>query len=73
VNAVARPRSHDHEADADTTTEAAGAAAGAALTGRTREHKLVHLGGDPTLVGRLVSVRIEHAGPYALRGTLVGE
>jgi len=40
------------------------------LSGRTRENKLVHLSGDPALLGRLVSVRVEHAGPYALRGVL---
>jgi tRNA-2-methylthio-N6-dimethylallyladenosine synthase len=39
-----------------------------ALAGRTRHNKLVHLAGDPTLVGRMVSVRIDHAGPFALRG-----
>ena len=84
VSAVARARSHDHEAQtqapADTARATAGATAGAAadgaaadaaLTGRTRENKLVHLVGDRALVGRLVSVRIQHAGPYALRGTLV--
>ena len=41
------------------------------LSGRSRGNKLVHLSGDPSLVGRAVVVRIEHAGPYALRGTLV--
>ena len=42
------------------------------LSGRTRGNKLVHLAGDAALVGREVAVRIEHAGPYALRGALVG-
>ena len=42
------------------------------LSGRTRTNKLVHLAGDAHLVGREVTVRIEHAGPYALRGALVG-
>jgi len=42
------------------------------LSGRTRSNKLVHLVGDPALVGRAVVVRVEHAGPYALRGALVG-
>jgi tRNA-2-methylthio-N6-dimethylallyladenosine synthase len=41
------------------------------LGGRTRHNKLVHLAGRADLVGRLVSVRVEHAGPYSLRGTLV--
>ena len=50
------------------------------VSGRTREHKLVHVAGATAregagataaeLLGRLVTVRIEHAGPYALRGTL---
>jgi tRNA-2-methylthio-N6-dimethylallyladenosine synthase len=42
-----------------------------ALAGRTRHNKLVHLAGDPDLVGHPVRVRIEHAGPFALRGRLV--
>ncbi len=42
-----------------------------ALVGRTRHNKLVHLAGDPALVGRTVTVRIEHAGPFALRGRMV--
>ena len=45
---------------------------GSRLSGRTRGNKLVHLAGDEALVGREVMVRIEHAGPYALRGALVG-
>jgi tRNA-2-methylthio-N6-dimethylallyladenosine synthase len=40
------------------------------LTGRTRGNKLVHVAGDPSLIGRLVRVRVDHAGPYALRGVL---
>ena len=40
------------------------------LAGRSREGKLVHVAGAPTLVGELVRVRVEHGGPYALRGTL---
>jgi tRNA-2-methylthio-N6-dimethylallyladenosine synthase len=42
-----------------------------ALAGRTRHNKLVHLSGDPALVGRAVTVRIEFAGPFALRGRIV--
>jgi hypothetical protein len=41
------------------------------VSGRTRQNKLVHLAGDPGLVGRLVRARIDHAGPYALRGSIV--
>jgi tRNA-2-methylthio-N6-dimethylallyladenosine synthase len=42
-----------------------------ALAGRTRHNKLVHLAGDPALVGHRVRVHVEHAGPFALRGRLV--
>ncbi len=42
-----------------------------ALAGRTRHNKLVHLAGHPSLVGRTVAVRIDHAGPFALRGRAV--
>jgi tRNA-2-methylthio-N6-dimethylallyladenosine synthase len=42
-----------------------------ALAGRTRHNKLVHLAGDPDLVGRPVRVHVEYAGPFALRGHLV--
>ncbi len=65
VDAVTPPRSHDHD-DADSGSAAP------RVTGRSREHKLVHLDGDAGLVGRLVTVRIDGAGPYALIGTLVG-
>jgi tRNA-2-methylthio-N6-dimethylallyladenosine synthase len=43
-----------------------------ALAGRTRHNKLVHLAGDPALVGRRVTVHVDYAGPFALRGRLVG-
>ncbi len=66
VDTIVPPRSHEHEA------AAAGTTPGTTLSGRTRENKLVHLRGDTDLLGRLVAVRVEHAGPYALRGTLVG-
>ena len=62
VDAVATPRTHDHDAG--------GATDGPRVTGRTRGNKLVHLVGDASLVGREVGVRIDHAGPYALRGAL---
>jgi tRNA-2-methylthio-N6-dimethylallyladenosine synthase len=76
IDTIVAPRSHAHE-DADAGPDPAlggrwdrlpdGAVR---LSGRTREHKLVHLAGPADLFGRLVDVRIEHAGPYALRGTL---
>lgn len=68
VDAVTPPRNHDHDEAAASGVPAAGRR----VSGRSREHKLVHLAGGPELVGRLVAARIEHAGPYALRGTLVG-
>jgi len=66
VEAVTPPRSHEHDA------EPTDSGPGVALNGRTREHKLIHVAGDPSLVGRIVAARVEHAGPYALRGTIVG-
>jgi tRNA-2-methylthio-N6-dimethylallyladenosine synthase len=72
VDAVTPPRSHDHEDESDSPGEPTAGAAKPRLSGRSREHKLVHLTGDVGLVGRLVQVRIENAGPYALRGAIVG-
>jgi tRNA-2-methylthio-N6-dimethylallyladenosine synthase len=71
VDTIVPPRSHDHDEAADsapiaTTTPGAGAVA---LSGRTRQNKLVHLIGPTDWIGRLVDVRVEHAGPYSLRGT----
>jgi tRNA-2-methylthio-N6-dimethylallyladenosine synthase len=75
VDAVVPPRSHDHDDEADGTAESRDAFAHLPeglvhLTGRSRENKLVHLAGPATLVGRLADVRVDHAGPYALRGSL---
>ena len=67
VDAVSTPRPHGHDQPAEGVAEQS-----PNLTGRTRGNKLVHLAGDPTLIGRTVPVRIEHAGPYALRGALAG-
>lgn len=77
VETVARDRSHEHEEHAADGEGSAprGVQPGpgqVALSGRTRGNKLVHLAGDATWVGSLVGVRIDHAGPYALRGTTVG-
>jgi tRNA-2-methylthio-N6-dimethylallyladenosine synthase len=76
VDQVIPPRSHDHDEDAEGSAEARDAFAHlpdgvAHLVGRSRESKLVHVAGDPSLLGVLVRVRVEHGGPYALRGTLV--
>ena len=42
------------------------------LAGRNRNNKLVHFDGPVELIGSLVTVRVEHAGPYALVGSLDG-
>ncbi|MEA2606892.1 MAG: tRNA-2-methylthio-N6-dimethylallyladenosine synthase, partial [Chloroflexota bacterium] len=68
VDSVTPARSHDHE-DA---TGAPIASTGPRVAGRSRQNKLVHLTGGPELVGRVVAARIEHAGPYALRGDIIG-
>ncbi len=77
VDTIVPPRSHEHD-DAAATSDGPGpgvarpgvARPGVALSGRTRGNKLVHLRGEPDLLGRLVTVRVEHAGPYALRGSV---
>jgi tRNA-2-methylthio-N6-dimethylallyladenosine synthase len=76
VDTIVPPRQHDHEDD-DQGSESEARnpfvhlpEGVAHLTGRTRTNKLVHLAGTPDLHGRLVQARIEHAGPYALRGRL---
>jgi tRNA A37 methylthiotransferase MiaB len=61
VDQVRPPRSHDHDGGIEHRPRVAG---------RNRQNKLVHLAGGPELVGRLVDVRIEHAGPYSLVGAL---
>jgi tRNA-2-methylthio-N6-dimethylallyladenosine synthase len=66
VDEARQPRHHDHDV-------AAGADAAPRLVGRNREHKLVHFDGPEALIGELVEVVIERAGPYALAGSLVGE
>ncbi len=71
VEAIRPARSHDHDDAAPSTAAARPAGEGVTwLSGRNRENRLVHLAGDPDLVGRFVSAIIEHAGPYALRGRL---
>ncbi len=79
VDAIVPPRSHDHDGERpdggtgrdEATPRPATVDEGVGhLSGRTRSNKLVHLVGDPALLGGLVAVRVEHAGPYALRGRL---
>jgi tRNA-2-methylthio-N6-dimethylallyladenosine synthase len=63
VDSVAPSRTHEHDgANLDERPR---------VSGRTRGNKLVHLSGDARLLGREVVVRIDHAGPYALRGSIV--
>ena len=76
VDSVVPPRSHDHDdEEAAGTLESRDAFAHlpegvAHLAGRSRENKLVHVAGSPSLLGELVRVRVDHAGPYALRGRM---
>jgi tRNA-2-methylthio-N6-dimethylallyladenosine synthase len=61
VDEARPPRGHDHG-------EASGGNPGLRLVGRNREHRLVHLDGPAELVGDLIDVEIDRAGPYALSG-----
>ncbi|HXI80479.1 MAG TPA: MiaB/RimO family radical SAM methylthiotransferase, partial [Verrucomicrobiae bacterium] len=70
VDAVTPPRSHGHDEAGGEREERPPASR---VSGRSRQNKLVHLAGGRELVGRLVAARIEHAGPYALRGAVIGE
>jgi tRNA-2-methylthio-N6-dimethylallyladenosine synthase len=70
VDAVApvRSRGHDH---VDAAADPDPASPATVVTGRTRGNKLVHVPGDAALVGHEVHVRVDHAGPYALRASVV--
>jgi tRNA-2-methylthio-N6-dimethylallyladenosine synthase len=77
LDTIVPPRSHDHEDDGGASASAGSRDAFANLpeglvhlAGRSRENKLVHLAGPADRVGTLIDVRIEHAGPYALRGVV---
>ena len=78
VDTVAKPRSHEHADEPEATAgdehhdADAPVVAAPRVSGRTRQNKLVHLAGSEDLVGQLVRVRIDHAGPYALRGVATG-
>jgi len=84
VDTVVPPRSHEHEPDRDEPAlsgsngrrpdDEPGEGSGAVhLSGRTRQNKLVHLVGPASWLGSFVNLRVEHAGPYALRGTPVAD
>ena len=62
VDQVRPVRSHDHDS---------AAGAGPRVAGRNRHNKLVHLDGDAALLGQIVTVRVDRAGPYALSGVRV--
>ena len=71
VDTIVPPRTHDHDHDPNPDTHARELEEGSGLvrlSGRTRQNKLVHLTGPASWLGSLVDVRIQHAGPYALRG-----
>ncbi len=73
VESIVPPRGHDHDAEDDASLarpEVADEPGSVHLAGRSRQHTLVHLAGPAELVGRLVNVRVNHAGPYSLRGVL---
>ena len=72
VDSIVPPKSHDHDDGGAAAPELRiDAAAGHVhLAGRSRENKLVHVGGPAALLGTLVPVQVEHAGGYSLRGRL---
>jgi tRNA-2-methylthio-N6-dimethylallyladenosine synthase len=73
VDGIDRPRAHDHD-DAGAPVRHGPPApppGHVLLSGRNRENKLVHLAGPPELLGGLVRVRVDHAGPYSLTGSLL--
>jgi tRNA-2-methylthio-N6-dimethylallyladenosine synthase len=71
VDTLTPPRAHAHGDDRNTDEGRTDDRPW--LAGRTRGNKLVHVAGSTDLVGREVTVRIQHAGPYALRGHLAAE
>ncbi len=71
VDGPAPQRAHDHDEPQEPRPAPAGEGS-LALVGRSRHNKLVHLAGRPDLVGQLATVEIVHAGPFALRGRLIG-
>jgi tRNA-2-methylthio-N6-dimethylallyladenosine synthase len=67
VDTVTPPRSHDHAEGAEGPPTSGG------LAGRTRGNKLVHLPAGAAPLGSFVTARIDHAGPYALRGSVISQ
>jgi tRNA-2-methylthio-N6-dimethylallyladenosine synthase len=60
VETVKAPSVHEHEQVGGRSR----------VSGRNRENKLVHMDGGAELVGQLVQARVDHAGPYALSGSV---
>jgi tRNA-2-methylthio-N6-dimethylallyladenosine synthase len=73
VDTIVPPRTHDHDPDepVPASVPVGQGREVVHLSGRTRQNKLVHLEGPGAWLGRLVDVRVDHAGPYALRGEAV--
>jgi tRNA-2-methylthio-N6-dimethylallyladenosine synthase len=69
VDTIVPERGHEHDDDATLITPTRPPEGEVRLSGRSRHHKLVHLTGPASLPGELVRVRIDHAGPYSLRGS----
>jgi tRNA-2-methylthio-N6-dimethylallyladenosine synthase len=65
VDTIVPPRTHEHEEQQPEVGQGSG---DVHLSGRSRQNKLVHLAGPAAWLGTTVDVRVEHAGPYALRG-----
>jgi tRNA-2-methylthio-N6-dimethylallyladenosine synthase len=73
VDRVVERRTHEHD-DGDNEADRHVLRPGPGevhLSGRTRQNKILHLCGTADLLGRLVGVRVDHAGPYALTGVAI--
>jgi tRNA-2-methylthio-N6-dimethylallyladenosine synthase len=71
VDTVNAARGHANHDDDPAATARRADDGSPQVAGRSRGNKLVHVAGGPELLGHEVRVRIDHAGPYALRGRLV--
>jgi tRNA-2-methylthio-N6-dimethylallyladenosine synthase len=69
IDTITPPRSHDHPDDDAAEGAGRSRTSSGGLAGRTRGNKLVHLPAGAGSIGSFVTARIDHAGPYALRGT----
>ena len=69
IDTMTPPRSHGHPGDGAAEDAGRPRTSSGGLAGRTRGNKLVHLPAGAGSIGSFVTARIDHAGPYALRGT----